>query len=245
MVIGLVSLPIIAFVYLSFVKHYPIDLSLSLVNVTKAFNLGVGNYLLNSLAIACATALIGLCLTYVTAYITARSKRSFSNMSIHLISMISLAIPGIVLGLSYVLSFKQSPIYGTFAILIMVNMTHFFASPYLLAYNSLSNFNEKLEDISLTMGISKVRMLFDVYVPSTKATIIEMYSYMFVNAMVTISAVSFLANFRNMPLALMIPQFDSQSLIEATAFISVLILLANGVMKLLVYFMRRYLVNHE
>lgn len=245
LVIGLVSLPIIAFVYLSFVKHYPIDLSLSLVNVTKAFNLGVGNYLLNSLAIACATALIGLCLTYVTAYITARSKRSFSNMSIHLISMISLAIPGIVLGLSYVLSFKQSPIYGTFAILIMVNMTHFFASPYLLAYNSLSNFNEKLEDISLTMGISKVRMLFDVYVPSTKATIIEMYSYMFVNAMVTISAVSFLANFRNMPLALMIPQFDSQSLIEATAFISVLILLANGVMKLLVYFMRRYLVNHE
>ena len=29
------------------------------------------------------------------------------------------------------------------------------------------------------------------------------------NAMVTISAVSFLANFKNMPIALMIPRFDS------------------------------------
>lgn len=244
-VIVLVSLPILAFVYLSFVAHYPIDLHLSLVNVAKAFDLGVGNYLLNSLAIAFATALIGLCLTYFTAYITSRSHRSFSTMALHLISMISLAIPGIVLGLGFVLSFKDSPIYGTFAILIMVNMTHFFASPYLLAYNSLSNFNEKLEDISCTMGISKLRMLFDVYIPSTKATVVEMFSYLFVNAMVTISAVSFLANFRNMPLALMIPQFDSQSLIEATAFISVLILLVNGIMKVLVYLMRRYLAAHE
>lgn len=244
-VIFLISLPVLAFVYLSFVTHYPIDLSLSLVNVSKAFDLGVGTYLLNSLAIAFATALIGLCLTYMTAFITGRSKRSFSSMSIHLISLISLAIPGIVLGLSYVLAFKQSPIYGTFSLLIMVNMTHFFASPYLLAYNSLSNFNEKLEDISQTMGISKVRMLFDVYIPSTKATIIEMFSYLFVNAMVTISAVSFLANFRNMPLALMIPQFDSQSLIEATAFISVLILIVNGIMKICVYLMKRYLFNHE
>ena len=75
-------------------------------------------------------------------------------------------------------------------------------------------------------------MLFDVYIPCTRATIIEMFSYLFVNCMVTISAVSFLANFRNMPLALLIPQFDSQSLIEATAFISVIILLVNGILKL-------------
>ena len=83
-------------------------------------------------------------------------------------------------------------------------------------------------------------MLFDVYIPCTRATIIEMFSYLFVNCMVTISAVSFLANFRNMPLALLIPQFDSQSLIEATAFISVIILLVNGILKLAVYAVKRY-----
>lgn len=239
MIVCLISLPILSFVALSFVEHYPIDLSFSLSNVFKAFDLGIGSYLMNSLAIAFASALIGLCLTYMSAYITARGKRNLTNLGIHLISMISLAIPGIVLGLGYVLTFKGSAIYGTFAILIMVNMTHFFASPYLLAYNSLSNFNEKMEDISLTLGIGKWRMLMDVYLPSTKATLIEMFSYLFVNAMVTISAVSFLTNFRNMPLALMIPQFDSQSLIEATAFISVLILFVNGIMKLCVYGIKR------
>ncbi len=117
-------------------------------------------------------------------------------------------------------------------ILILVNIIHFFASPYLLAYNSLCKFNENLEDVSTTLGVSRIRMLLDVYLPCTQATIVEMFSYFFVNCMVTISAVSFLANFKNMPLALLIPQFDSQSLIEATAFISILILLVNGLLNI-------------
>jgi iron(III) transport system permease protein len=150
-----------------------------------------------------------------------------------------------VLGLGYVLFFKGSWIYGTLIILVLVNMIHFFASPYLIAYNSLSKFNEKLEDVAAVMGINRVRMLLDVYVPCTVESMIEMFSYLFVNSMVTISAVSFLANFKNMPLALMIPQFDAQSLIEATAFISIIILFVNGVMKLAVYFMKRYISKQE
>lgn len=236
----LISLPIFAFILLSLVKQYPIDMSFSLVNIKEAFDLGVGMYLKNSLAIALVTALLGVCVIYFTAYLSARSKRSFSNLALHLIAMVSLAIPGVVLGLCYVLFFKGSIIYGTIIILILVNTVHFFASPYLLAYNSLRKFNENLEDISTCMGISNMRMLFDVYVPCTKETIIEMFSYLFVNCMVTISAVSFLANFRNMPLAMLIPQFDSQSLIEATAFISVVILFVNVLVKLCVYVIKRY-----
>lgn len=95
------------------------------------------------------------------------------------------------------------------------------------------------------MGISKLRMLKDVYIPCTQATIIEMFSYIFVNCMVTISAVSFLANFRNMPLSLLIPQFDSQSLIEATAFISIVILSVNLVMKLIIYLLKRSLQKEK
>lgn len=95
------------------------------------------------------------------------------------------------------------------------------------------------------MGISRMRMLFDVYIPCTEESMVEMFSYIFVNSMVTISAVSFLANFKNMPLALMIPQFDAQSLIEVTAFISIIILAVNGVMKLGVYLVKRYLRRQE
>ena len=241
LVIFLISVPLAAFAYLSVVRQYPIDMSLSLVNIKEAFKLGVGNYLLNSLTIAMVTSLIGMTVTYLTAYLTARSKKTFSTLALHLIAMVSLAIPGIVLGLSYVLVFKGSWIYGTLMILVMVNMIHFFASPYLLAYNSLSMFNEKLEDVADVMGISRIKMLFDVYIPCTRETLVEIFSYIFVNCMVTISAVSFLANFKNMPLALMIPQFDAQSLIEATAFISIIILIVNGILKLGVYLIKRYL----
>lgn len=244
-VIILVSLPILAFLYLSVIRRYPIDMSFSLVNIFKSFDLGVGMYLINSLAVAMLTALVGISTTYFTAFLTARSKKTFSNMALHLISIVSLAIPGVVLGLSYVLFFKGSIVYGTIMILVLVNIIHFFASPYLLAYNSLSKFNENLEDISATLGISRMRMLFDVYIPCTKETMIEMFSYMFVNAMVTISAVSFLANFKNMPLALLIPQFDSQSLIEATAFISIVILCVNALMKLIIFILKRYIRQQE
>lgn len=240
-----ISLPIVAFIYLTFVNKYPIDLSLSFSHIREALKLGVDMYLVNSLCISLLTGLAGTAISYYTAFLTARSKKSFSNLVLHMISMLSLAIPGVVLGLSYVLFFHNSFIYGTLTILVTVNCIHFFASPYLLAYNSLKQFNENLEDVSETLGISRWRMLVDVYIPGTKETIAEMFSYFFVNGMVTISAVSFLANFKNMPLALLIPQFDSQSLIEATAFISVLILLINALLKFVIYCIRRYLRKQE
>lgn len=235
----LISLPILTFVVLSFVTQYPVDLSFTLDNIAEAFQLGIGGYLLNSLFIALTTALAGCLTAYYAAYVTARSSRSFSSMALHLISIVSLSIPGIVLGLSYVLFFKGSFLYGTFAILISVNMIHFFSSPYLMAYNALLKFNSNLEDVAQSLGISRVRMLLDVYMPSTQDTMLEMFSYMFVNSMVTISAVSFLATFKNMPLALLIPQFDSQSLIEAVSFISIIILCVNGLMKIIIYLLKR------
>lgn len=245
-IVGILTLlPLGTFIVLSFVTQYPNNMTFSLVNVKKAFTFGVGHYLLNGLTIALVTGITGVISTYSIAYITARSRKSFSTMALHLISMVSLAIPGVVLGLSYVLFFNGSPIYGTLYILILVNVVHFFASPYLLAYNSLKNFNSNLEDVSSTLNISRYRMLMDVYVPCTKETIVEMFSYLFVNAMVTISAISFLANLRNMPLSLLIPQFDAQSLLEPTAFISVLIFSVNIVLKVIIYYTKKIMVKAE
>lgn len=232
-------LPLLTFMYLSMVESYPIDLSFSLRNIEEAFRLGVGMYMKHSIAIALATALIGMALTYFTAYITSRSQRSFSNLFLHFISLVSLAIPGVVLGLCYVLFFHGSLIYGTVFILIQVNITHFFASPYLMAYNSMKRFNANFEDVAAVHGISKMQLLFDVFIPCTKETLLEIFAYLFVNAMVTISAVSFLANFKNMPLSLLIPQFDSQSMIEATAFISVLIFVVNVIVKGMIYLLKK------
>lgn len=244
-VLFLLCLPIVAFICLSFVKQYPIDMSFSLETVEKLLRTGLGMYFINSMAIALLTALVGTCLSYFSAYITARSGKSISNKTMHFISMLSLAIPGVVLGLSFVLTFKDIPIYSTIFILVLVNIVHFFSSPYLLAFNSLNKFNPNLEDVAQSLGISRMRMLFHVYVPCTMSTIVEMYSYYFVNAMITISAVSFLVNFRTMPLALVIPQLESQSFIEGTALVSLLILALNLGEKTLAFFLKRSLEKQE
>ncbi len=238
-VLFLLCLPIFAFICLSFVKKYPVDMSFSLQSVKKLLENNIGMFFVNSMAVALLTALAGTCLSYFSAYITARSGKKPSNKLIHFVSMLSLAVPGVVLGLSFVLSFRGLPIYSTIFILVMVNIVHFFSSPYLLAYNSLSKFNSNLEDVAQTLGISRMRILFSVYIPCTMSTIVEMYSYFFVNAMITISAVSFLVNFRTMPLSLMIPQLESQSFIEGTALVSLMILILNILEKIIAFAIKR------
>lgn len=245
LVIFLLCLPVFAFVFLSFVKQYPIDMSMSLDTAKKLLSSGIGMYFVNSLAVALLTALLGTCLSYFSAYVTARSQKALSNKVLHFISMLSLAIPGIVLGLSFVMTFKGVPFYSTIFILVLVNIVHFFSSPYLLAYNSLSKFNPNLEDVAQTLGISRLRVLFSVYIPCTRATIVEMYSYFFVNSMITISAVSFLINFRTLPLSLLIPQLETQSFIEGTAMVSLMILVINLVEKGIAFFIKRSITKED
>ena len=239
LVLLILCMPIVAFVLLSFVRQYPIDLHFSLETVKRLLSSGMGMYFVNSLAVALLTALLGTCLSYFAAYVTARSGRSFPNQLLHFISMLSLAVPGIVLGLSFVLTFRDIPFYSTIFILVLANIVHFFSSPYLLAYNSLSKFNPNLEDVAGSLGISRMRMLWNVYIPCTRSTIVEMYSYYFVNSMITISAVSFLVNFRTMPLSLLIPQLESQSFLEGTALVSLMILLINLGEKGIAFFVKR------
>ena len=58
-----------------------------------------------------------------------------------------------------------------------------------------------------------------------------MFAYFFVNSMMTISAVSFLVPPSPKPVSLMINQFESQLLLESAAFVSLLILAVNVIMK--------------
>jgi iron(III) transport system permease protein len=234
----IIILPIVVFVVLTFIKKYPLDLNFSFANIIKSMNMGAGIFLMNSLLIALVVSCIGTVLSYSTAYFTARTPGKSSKI-LHLISITSLAIPGLVLGLSYVLFFKGSFIYGTLIILFLVNTVHFMASPYLMAYNSLGKLNENLEDVGRTLGVGRFSIIKDVLIPQTKMTILEMASYFFVNSMMTISAVSFLHTVRNKPISLMITQFEAQFFLEAAAFVSLLILGCNFFVKCLIYVIRR------
>ena len=244
LVILAVFLPIGSFAVLGFVKKYPIDMSFSLKNIRQAVDMKALEYLKNSLLIAFVVSSVGTVFATLNAYMTARNKTKLSYV-LHLMSITSLAIPGLVLGLSYVMFFKSTPIYGTFAILFLVNMMHFFSSPYLMAYNTFGKLNENLEDVGSTMGIGKFKIIQDVILPLSVGTMAEMFSYFFVNCMMTISAVSFLANITTKPVALMITTFEGQMQLECAAFVSVLILGVNVLMKCAVYFIKRVMNKKE
>ena len=234
---GYVLLPIISFVLLAFSKDYPNDLTFTWENFAKAEQLRAVDYLLNSIIIAALVSVIGVVIAFMTAYLSARMKSKMSSF-LHLSSITSAAIPGVVLGLSYVLTFKGFPLYGTLMILVMVNIVHFIASPYLMIYNSLSKINENLEHIAHTMGIYRHQMIRDVFIPQCRGTIIEMFSYFFVNCMITITAVSFLATTANKPISLMINQFEAQMQLECAAVVSLLIFVVNLLIKSIAYILK-------
>ena len=99
-------------------------------------------------------------------------------------------------------------------------------------YNTMGKVNPNLESAGSTLGIRRWRIIVDVIVPKVKGSILEMFSYFFVNSLVTISAVSFLAPPSPKPLALLINQFESQRQMESAAFVSLLIFVVNVLLRL-------------
>ena len=233
-----------SFVIYAFINNFTLDRTISLKHFEYVINDKIGKYLLNSLMISILVAIIGTIIAFADAYVTARVKNKISKIT-HILTITSLAIPGIVLGLSYTIGFKGSFIYNTIIILVLVNIIHFLASPYLLAYNALQKVNQNYEIVAKTCNISTFKIILDVIIPCTKKTIREMFAYFFVNSMITISAVTFLFNVRTMPLSLLINNYEGNMLLGEAAIVSLIILFFNLVVKLSVYIINRIEYNKE
>ena len=227
-----------SFIYYTFINNIAIDKSFSLKHFEYVLNNDVISNIFNSLIISIFVAIFGTIISYFTAYVTARVKGIIAKV-IHILTISTLAIPGIVLGLSYTIGFNNSFIYNTYLILILVNIIHFIASPYLMAYNALQKVNPNYEVVAKTCNISIFRIIIDVIIPCTKKTIREMVAYFFVNSMVTISAITFLFNSRTMPLSLLINNYEGSMMLGEAAIISLIILLFNVIVKLIMYFINR------
>lgn len=109
-----------------------------------------------------------------------------------------------------------------------------------MMYNTLEKLNPNLEDVGISLGVNRLHIVKDVILPKVSATVWEMFSFFFVNSMMTISAVSFLAPPAEKPLALMINQFEAQRLMESAAFVSLMILTVNLLVKLLFRAIKNY-----
>ena len=104
---------------------------------------------------------------------------------------------------------------------------HFFSTPYLMMKNSLSKMNASWETTAMLMGDNWIKTIARVVTPNAISTLLEVFSYYFVNAMVTVSAVIFLAGARTMVITTKIKELQYFNEYNEIFVLSLLILVTN------------------
>jgi len=179
----------------SLVERWPYRLSLTLKHY--AFDT-VGGYtpLVNSVYVSALTAVGGTAIAFIGAYLVEK-WRTRASAPLYALSLLPVSIPGMVLGLAYIFTFNVSGsilnrLYGTLAILIISNLIHYFTVPFLTATTSLKQMDAEFENVGASMGVPFYKTFWRVTVPIALPSIIAISMYLFLNAMVTLSAVVFL-----------------------------------------------------
>lgn len=173
-----------------FAASYPYDTAFTLKHFTDVLQSSdLMTVYKNSLLVAAGTAVIGTIIAYTAALINARTAVR-GRSAVDFIAVVTNTVPGMVLGIAYLLLFAGSSLKGTFFILIICTVVHYFATPYLLAKNALSKMNPSWETTGELLGDSWLQTVYRVVIPNSWSALFEMFSYYFINAMVTISGIS-------------------------------------------------------
>lgn len=186
-------------VYTSFIKLWPYDKSFSLRHYT--FGLidgGVISSYFNSVHMALATAFFGTLFIFGSAYLLEKTRGLPGTRAVmRLLTAIPMAVPGMVLGLGYILFFNApanplNGLYHTMTILVLATIVHYYTSSHLTAVTALKALDDEFEAVSASLKVPFYKTFFRVTVPVCLPAVLDIGRYLFVNAMVTISAVVFL-----------------------------------------------------
>ena len=139
------------------------------------------------------TAAVGL----VTAYLLTRQSFAGKN-AFEFGTMLSFAIPGTVIGVSYILAFNVPPIEitGTGVILVISFIFRNMPVGVRAGIASMSQLDKSLDESSLTLGANSWQTFRRVILPLLRPAILAALVYSFVRAMTAISAVIFLVSAR-------------------------------------------------
>ena len=232
LIVGVLSVFAVIFV-IPFVEEWPYRLSFTLDNFRNVFeDPNLFNVYTNSLFVAAATAALGTIAAYGSALVTARSRISQKAKDIiEGIALVTNTIPGMVLGLAFLFLFSGTSLQNTFLLIIICNVVHFFSTPYLMMKSSLGKMNASWETTAMLMGDSWAKTILRIVTPNALSTIIEVFSYYFINAMVTISAVIFIAGARTMVITTKIKELQYYNKFNEVFVLSLLILATNVIGK--------------
>ena len=172
------------------------------------------------------TAAIGL----VTAYLLAR-QRFWGQRLFEFGTMLSFAIPGTVVGVSYILAFNVPPVELTGTALILVICFVFRNMPVGVRAGmaTLAQIDKSLDEASLTLGARTGTTLWRVVLPLLKPAMVTALVYSFVRAMTAVSAVIFLVSAQhNMATAYIVGRAEAGEFGLAIAYSSALIVIMLG-----------------
>jgi iron(III) transport system permease protein len=235
--------------FASLVKVWPYDLSLSLRHYDFRDMAARGySAFFNSIRMSAYTAVIGTVITFASAYLLEKSKgMHLLRQSAYFLSILPLALPGLVIGLAYIFFFNQpsweilglnipnpfNALYHTMAILVICNIVHFYTVSFLTATTALKQLDKEFEAVSESLGVPFYKTFLRVTVPVCLPAILEIAVYFFVNSMATVSAVIFLYS-ADIPLAsVAVANMDDAGDTAPAAAMSMLIVLTNVVARFL------------
>jgi len=227
-------------IWASLVTRWPYNLSLTLANY-QFYDFDSEGWMAyhNSLIMSAWTALVGTFVIFTGAYLLEKT-RGFGLMrsTTQLMAMLSMAVPGLVLGLAYIFFFNAPGhplgfLYGTMAILVINTIAHFYTVSHITATTALKQLDAEFEAVSASLKVSLGRMFTRVTVPVCMLAVLDVSIYLFVNAMTTVSGVIFLYGSDTKLASVSIIHMDEAGFTEAAAAMAVVIVATSAGVKLL------------
>ncbi|HCW5483734.1 putative 2-aminoethylphosphonate ABC transporter permease subunit [Acinetobacter baumannii] len=240
LVSGSILLIVFTAVLASFIQSWPYDLSLTLAHYSFEYVDGGGwAAYFNSVRMALFSTVFGTALIFMVALLTERFKaHPLIKNYVQALVLLPLAVPGLVLGIAYILFFNQQSnplnvLYGTMTILVISTIVHYYTVPHLTLTNAIKQIPLQLDQAAQTLGTSKWKTFWKVYLPMCFPALCDVSVYIFVNAMTTVSAAIFLYSPDTSLAAVAVLNMDDAGDTVAAVAMSILILTTSCVVKLI------------
>jgi iron(III) transport system permease protein len=208
------------------------DMTLSLSHFAAGFGIegtrftgSAWNSFFNTVEVAAISAPLTAIIGLLSAYVITR-HRFAGRRSFEFLTMVSFAIPGTVIGVSYIVAFNVPPLELTGGMLILVLCFVFRNMPVGVRAGiaALAQIDKTLDEASATLRGSTVRTLREIVVPLLRPAILATLVFSFTHAMTAVSAIIFLATAKyNLATVYIINRVEAGEYPLAIAYSTVLI----------------------
>lgn len=205
----------------------PLSLSnLTIANFSDLLSTGDAQHAItNSLAIAALAATIAMALGICSAYAVARRTFPMSGI-LGPISLGTLAIPGITLGIGFYSAFSGAPfsLYGTITIIVLAFTVRFLPIAYGSCAAGLAAISIQLEEAVRSLGGSQVTSFQHVTAPLLRKHLLSGWVLVFIPAICELSVVVFLAGPASRTISMLLLDYSEGGNLELTAALGLVLL---------------------